>query len=947
MDAFLLTLAIFVFWTLLGWATLSLFNPAMCHAQGFLVAPSLGLAVSLTLTFFLNRLGVPVTDFAQKLAFFLTTISICISIFRRPTLSTKHLLIVLGILCFSLILVAHPMFSFSFEWVSYGNDDMANYALGAKFLSDRGFFDSANLDALFDWKDYSQSYWFMFIGGGHRAGAELLLAFFSCITNLSAHQIFMPVICALHLTLIASVGSLVCKSDTLGRSAIVAMLLMSLSPLTSLGVLYQLIGQVGGLALLVSAVVFLCRVGTAGVTDKLLIGSVPEILIIAALFMWYPEVIPFLGIIWAMYVAHTFFTGEQQFLKLILRPAIAAIIAISLLNTYFLTAMSFLFGQVSGGVAPNQENVVAFPYFLIPSGLSAFWGLSPIAGGLREPFVSLLIGFGIILFYVFGRFALIKELRNRNPAAHAVVLMAILALLLFFRDGDFGLFKLAMFAQPFVVSCIASAVGVIAWPTLTWAAKTIGILALPLMVGSQYAYVAKSTGRSFGALNEIPGASEKQVNLQFSKLIDASRGRHPGGFVSDTSNIVLAKFQSLYAIGEDFLFPSRLFFKHIWDTPLNREFSVSRKLDSQEFRNRALLIGQSELKKSESFSTRIANGNTKPNRFYFPNVTRDDIEDRVLVSEREQQTIFNLDARPNNDNFFTLETGKNENHLIFVHSDLGQHYYGGDKSRTSFFQLENDPMFPGRRFSALGENLLFYAHLPSERPRVIMELTSTVVRQHDSLLPKPVVNNQTLGFVGRGTGRVISEPLSLELIDDLNFLSVDMSRKGKLFPYRPRGLMRLYGTKIPEDQRQITCFGRELSLVTEEWFQAARPPSKVGSFPNDLSNRHLEFSGIYEDGWLSEHSFFKLKLNKESSRLKLEGLVPEIDTKTYSTNLKVLVDGEELIDTQLGVGYFELQLPVVGKDVTARVDLIFSSSQKLPRGDNRIIGAKLTQLGFD
>ena len=100
------------------------------------------------------------------------------------------------------------MFRFGFNWISYGNDDMANYTLAAeRFLKNSYYFlpEQTQLEGT----DYSQHFWFMHALQQIRPGSELLLSWTCSVTGLNPHQVFMPVIFALSLVQICSLGSLI------------------------------------------------------------------------------------------------------------------------------------------------------------------------------------------------------------------------------------------------------------------------------------------------------------------------------------------------------------------------------------------------------------------------------------------------------------------------------------------------------------------------------------------------------------------------------------------------------------------------------------------------------------------------------------------------------------------------------------------------------------------
>ena len=86
--------------------------------------------------------------------------------------------------------VAWPMFRFGFAWLSFCNDDMANYCLVADRLLNHGFFDGPDMEDFLQGRDYMQAYWFMHVAGNLRSGGDLILATVCAVLGpKSAHQV--------------------------------------------------------------------------------------------------------------------------------------------------------------------------------------------------------------------------------------------------------------------------------------------------------------------------------------------------------------------------------------------------------------------------------------------------------------------------------------------------------------------------------------------------------------------------------------------------------------------------------------------------------------------------------------------------------------------------------------------------------------------------------------
>jgi hypothetical protein len=936
MDAFLFTLALFAFWGLIGFATISISPPRLRLIQGILISPAIGIAVTILPVFFINRAGVPVKDFGGILLPILAALAVLVLVIKRPIFPAKRCLPFFGIVIAALLLAAHPMFRYGFDWLSFSNDDMANYSLAAQRFLNHGFFDQPNLNDLFSGKDYSLVYWFMHVAGGVRSGSELMLAVVWAFSGLNAHQIFMPVIMALHLALIAGAGAMVSGMNTSKKTPMIAMSLMALSPMTTLGALYQLIGQVGGVALLCAAVTLMYRPRPFKPIARQTISNIPAVLVFAAIFVWYPEVLPFFGLGWLLYVLLLLRFNKSQAIKVVLPALMVGVLVFIALDKYALAAFTFILGQVSGGMKPAADlSAVMFPYFLVPSGIAALWGLIPIAIEIREPFVSLAIAGGLILICWLVRRVIPDQARNGIVPISMLLVMATMGLLLFYRNNDFGLFKLAMFVQPFLLGVVAVALAGLSWKGTTPLKKIIMLIFLISMSISQSQYVGRSTGEAFGALTEVPLASEKKVNRQFQQLFNSLRKEKSDGYIADTSSMVLAKYQSLYSRGESLLFPSRIFFDDFISTEMMHQTSPYTQLISN----------YQELKKRQFVEHQIETS-SGPTKFLVRADSAQEISRHALITAVEQQTIFNGTHQDDSHKYFSSMQSP-RNHLVFVHSSLGTHYYFfGDRKKIAFYQLENDPMFPNKKLAALGEHLLFFVMGPSNKSRIVMELTDTVVKQFTSELPKPKVQNMSLDFVGRGTGRTFSQPIEPTYIDGVPYISIDMAREGRQFPGHATGLMLLYGRNVHADPRRVTTFGRNISLVSEEEYLSLQPPASLQNFPADLANKNLEYSGIYEDGWISERSFFVLLPQQASRFLVIKGSVPQIKDPNFSSTLKVNIDGKEIAQQKIGLGSFELKIPVTALQGRQRVDITFTDYQQLPGEDGRITGGKLDFIGF-
>lgn len=936
MLALLFTIALFAYWWLLGIALVVVLQPSIERKRAHLIAPSLGIALLLLPVFFLNRFGIPVRSFGFMLAVGLALLALALLLWRRPKMSLEHSGRFLILLLIALVLNGWPMIRNGFDWISYVNDDMANYVLGAQRFLNGGFFQAPDMQAFIDGRNFSDAFWFMHVAGGVRPGSELMIAEIWAATGLNGQQIFMPVMVALYLALMCATSALISFSPNFRRAYLVAAAAMAVSPLTSLGVMYQLIAQVGGLALACSVSVLAF---SAGRETRLgpQVGRVATVVVLSsALLVWYPELVPVVALAWVVYNALLLRTDFRGVIASFAFAVCAAAVIALLMNTYLVSAIAFLLTQAKAGLSATGSSDAIFPYFLVPGGLSAFWGIATILGG-AEPYYSISVLIGALLFIWFYLLVLPKQLFCPTSAASFVVVLTILAVRLYFGNSDFGLFKLAMYAQPFIIAVIALAVA--RWAEAGWrravAYVLAAVLVIPMLI-AQFRYVDLSAGNAGNQLNALPSGSGDGYS---SKIASATSKLFSDGadkLATDIPDQELEKLISLYTYGKQLLLPS-----HSLSLDMVGHFSEYINFDRYPEAHRYI----------SEMSNAYVRKDFKTNNSYNTALIKKDIGKRLVgapwLMMSNPQTVLNSRYLDRSGPAFVVRRDP-KNWLVFVNSTLGNHFYGGTPSQSSVFQMERDPMMPTFWASAIGEHILLMAVGADENPRMVMELSDTIAKQFRSALPSPTVGGIPIGFVGRGSGRLISPPLDPVEVEGVHFLEVEMNREGKRFPDANRSpIMKLYGAEVALDSRPLTAFARDISLISDADYSALIPPSSIGKFPHDLENKSLEYSGVYEDGWLSERSFFKLRSTNEARFLTLRGLVPSISNDSFTTHVTISVDGKDMDEQTFPVGEFEVKLPVALPAGNHRIDLKFDKYLVLPGNDGRPVVGQLQFLGFE
>jgi hypothetical protein len=153
----------------------------------------------------------------------------------------------------------------------------------------------------------------------------------------------------------------------------------------------------------------------------------------------------------------------------------------------------------------------------------------------------------------------------------------------------------------------------------------------------------------------------------------------------------------------------------------------------------------------------------------------------------------------------------------------------------------------------------------------------------------------------------------------------------------------MYGTKVPIDPRQIAAFARQIRLIDADGQASAVLPTEIHDFPADLANENLEFSGIYEDGWLGDEGFVVLSSNRPGN-VVFRGMFPN-GLGLDGVDLTLKVEDRKPIMKHLQPGPFELVAPA--DSGRSRIAFKFSAIGRLPSGDNRPATALLSSVSIE
>ena len=967
MTALLLVLGLFLYLSFVGQAVISLLKVRMGLLWSWFLAPTVGLAILIVIETRLNVWGIPVAHFGGKLTLALGVAAAGIFAWRRPKLPWRQLAPFFAIAVGYLLYVGWPALRFGFNWISYGNDDMANYCLAAERFLQHGYY-ALPLQTDLEGRDYAQHYWFMHGLQQIRPGSELAVAWVASITGLRAHQVFMPTILMLSMLQIFALGAVAVYRGRHRKTALIGLFLFATSPLFGLGTLYQLIAQVAGIAILLSTAAVLLSTRYLSPRKALLGG-----LITAAMAIVYPEVSPFVALSIILFALRLRYLEPEKFNKYAFFIVGVAAITFILIatNTYEFINTLVMQSVGSAGLGAMAEindqsgGLVLFPWTLVPSFIPMLFGLHPFGKVGVDPMISILIVVGFI-FLVYTVYRAWRNVARNAPAGYLAAIMLPLGAYLFFKGQDFGLFKLAMFAQPIITLFVGQGFahfilrGSLKRRRVAWAALIAFFL---FTTPSSFYYSYASLGTYGGGLTEVVRASE--LGVEFKPPTDLKYG----GIESDINNVVTAKMLAQYTQGIDTRFLSRSYMDNIANiavlkflrTPnpdLGPQARIIEKLSLLRF------LLPDEIMTGDVPDYRVMTINkvgtsvTESNDWTETSSRHLDYGDRLFVSVRRELDHFNkanpgTGWRTQNMYQYKLESDV-QDHLVFVHSFLSPHYYSSARFKAAFFQREPEPYSNGEMyFHGTGRFTLFRIINPSKNLRMIIDFSRTSLGRKREKLPDQAIlageRDYKLPFVGYGSARIVSPIFKPEYYEKEAFVTLDFADLAQPIEKEKTGLMRLYGLKYNLDDRRLVGFTRDISVITDEQYQALPRPTKISQFPADLYRyKGLEYSGLYEDGWMAKDAYLKLGASHPGQVLRFKGFVPDTPKfRADGVDVTISINEKPTEIVNLKVGDFTLTRLIKEPASITSISLHFSSAEPYGTDDPRAMSAFIEELSID
>jgi hypothetical protein len=945
MLSIILAIGLFLHFILIGRAFLCLIRFRGPSFLSWVLAPAIGVSIKITFVGILNQLGWPVLAFARNDLIISSALCIIILAWAKPRLSLKTHGVFISIILISFFAIGWPALLTGFNWLSYSNDDMANYCLAALRHINNGFYRVPTMEEL-QGRDYSQFYWFMHVGALMRYGSEVLMAWVGAMSGKNPINVFMPTMLALTGVTLTATAALARSSGLKYRAIVHSCIILVMSPLFILGIYCQLIAQIAGIALAFTLAAILLNSRYATTAPNIIKYGLACGLLSAGLCVTYPEITPFVGLPILGFPVMYFLKFKKVPVGWFGVIGVTGIIALVLLRENIGVYIFTILAQAAGGTKSAIIEDILFPYFLLPTGLSAFAGFTPINAFPSEPKATLLFILGFSFAAIIGVLIMRDLLKFRSYSLIGVT-MILMGVYLFINLSDFGLFKLAMFIQPVIAIAIAIALNS---PKKTkWICA--GLIVVLLQSPTWYYYGDRSLGATPGGLTGIPDISQHNIEV---KPADKT-----GPIYSDITHVVAAKFSATEMIGNEITFISRRYFMNIFigaQIAFIDKFKeiikyhpnwVQIKTATSLF-NEFVLLNYSQIN---------FNGTTA-----FTAKSAIELRRKLLYTESPYELFNNWnkaaeDAPEAIPSFLKIiDPAKLKPRLSFISSNKGEHYYLPEKRQNiAFHQAEEDYYRKGHYFSSMGRFFLFEITNYTEPVYFRISFSRSLLGRNNTELPQNAflqgISKYKLPTVGAGAANLIIGPIQPQIKEGHSLLSLDFGQKGVVFGNNKNGILKLYNMEVPIDPRSALGFGRDMSILSKSEYEQIQRPSEISSFPDDITRKqNLEYSGWFEDGWISKKSYVILRTPKLGESLSVNGIIPGID-KFMKTpqELEIIINGEIVSKQTLRFGLFNLSIPIPRKlinDKFLKVELGFSGELLLPGGDARPVAAQITHLGL-
>ena len=458
MLALLLALGLFLAWSGIGAAFLTLARADLRATRVALSTPAVGSGLMVAIFVAASVAGAPMSTAGPVTAAILAGGAGIVLLRLRPRFALAVLPIV-GIAIVNLALLGGlPMLRFGFNWIANANGDMSYYVLAATHLTGHGLMSGVDTAALAQDHGYPSTAQVLH-HAGLRPGSEVSVAGISTTIGLSPRETYMPMLLALNMCLVCATAALAMRGVNTRRAGYVAAALLAISPMAAYGVLQQLMPQVWGSTLLVTVVAWLFRSELHRTRRNMLPDVAVIALCSAALFVVYVELALFLVLSYAAFMAVVIVRRRVSIRPLLLIWGLPVLAVGAVAGRYLSWELKYLEAATRFGSSQQaQTGFRLFGHARVPTAIPGVLGIRNFFAPPFAPGMSLSIAIATVVFAVFLVLA-VTEARRGRAAACVVVIDVLLGVQLGINGNDFGLFKLYMYAQPFIAAFLGAWIG--------------------------------------------------------------------------------------------------------------------------------------------------------------------------------------------------------------------------------------------------------------------------------------------------------------------------------------------------------------------------------------------------------------------------------------------------------------------------------------------------------
>ncbi len=872
MTTILLALLLLGIFTVVGTAVCALLLKSnQLRTSELLISPVVGSGFILVIAVVLNRiLALPLGHQAPWILLACVLSSVAWLMWRRPRVEYRGVaapwsIVVIGVACLGFpSLLAGP------NWMAYANGDAIYYLSGALRLLEYGFFSpgSDQAQAIYSsGTDYSLASFAPQVELGARSGAETLLAAMSGFMQADPFITYMPLMLALAGACALAGAAVVAQVSNRRWASAMAALALCVLPLAVYSVQNQLLAQTFGIGLLLG-VAFACQryvfviddavstsdmthgsegersptsftrnvAGVKRVAGQSVFLGVPAL----ALLLVYPEIVPFLtiGFIlcagFALLNARSLTAVSWAVISCATSLVVVGLVVTrSLASTFRFLLSETIAGQSRGGAG----DITLFPDFIVPTGISAFWGLHAFyAPPASAPLGTLVFLLGALLS-VGALVAIVVVALKRVLVGWIAAAMVVLLAYFVWQQSGFAAFKLALWAQYLVWPSLAIAVGLITKVTMRRAALATTALVLTLALPTSVMYVGRSIPGTSGSLAQAPQLTREAL-AHIDAKIDSARveGRpilieDPNSFVR---SYVLLKSRGLVSSGGAYSTSAPAF------AGTHAGAVIRAKFGPYDVELRPATEDRDMAKGVEPVRLRVPSADVFAPRGEF-------VSDLDLVAGGQPS-------------------------LTFVPSSVGGLPDQG-LAESSFSPAEIDPIW-GREIQAFRRFALFRIDNYQPGLRVEISLTATFSPQFDYELPKPSLIGEEVanfGVVGSGAARSISAPIRPKWINGFPYILMDMGRTPGYPPVSQALVFPLWNSEVRRDPRSSSAYVRRLMVLTPEEARQTLQQRPSDVTLETLRDPDVRYSGIFEDGWLSADAWIDVDTGKGSRTIIVKG----------------------------------------------------------------------------